>query len=93
MLRDNGVWAAALKQDHVELVVDPIESITEDGIVTVDGHEHKVDVIMFATGFKAADDLKPIEITGRSGRGLHQWWAGDARAYLGITIPDSRTCS
>ncbi len=87
MLRDNGVWAAALKQQHVDLVTDQIAAISEHGIITSDGEEHQVDVIIFATGFKAADYLEPMKITGREGRDLHRWWDGDARAYLGITIP------
>lgn len=87
MVRDNGVFVEALQQDHVDLVVDSITSISESGILTADGHEHKVDVIVFATGFQASEYLEPIHITGRGERDLHQWWQGDARAYLGIAVP------
>jgi 4-hydroxyacetophenone monooxygenase len=88
MLRDNGVWAAALNADHVRLVTETIDEITETGIRTADGVEHEVDVIIYATGFRARDFLAPIRVTGRGGVDLHAQWAGDPRAYLGITTPD-----
>jgi 4-hydroxyacetophenone monooxygenase len=28
-----------------------------------------------------------MQVTGRGGTDLHEWWDGDARAYLGITVP------
>ncbi|MDB5617301.1 NAD(P)/FAD-dependent oxidoreductase [Tardiphaga sp.] len=87
MLRDNGVWAAALKQPHARLVTDKIQRIDKRGIVTDDGQLHEVDVIVLATGFEASDYLMPIKVTGRAGKDLHDWWAGDCRAYLGITMP------
>lgn len=87
MLRDNGVWAAALKQPHAKLVTNKIEKIEEGGIVTEDGQLHEVDVIVLATGFQASDYLAPIKVVGRGGKDLHEWWAGDCRAYLGITMP------
>jgi 4-hydroxyacetophenone monooxygenase len=86
MLRDNGVWAAALRRDNVELVTEPIERITERGVRTAGG-EHEADVLIYATGFTASDFLVPMRITGRGGTELHERWAGDARAYLGITVP------
>jgi len=88
MLRDNGVWAEALKRDHVELVTDGIARITELGIITADGREHEVDVIVYATGFLASDFLNTVNMTGRDGTSLEQRWKGDAKAYLGITIPN-----
>jgi 4-hydroxyacetophenone monooxygenase len=29
-----------------------------------------------------------MQVVGRGGADLHQRWAGDARAYLGVTIPE-----
>ena len=87
MLRDNGVWAATLKRDNVDLVTDEIREITPTGIVTADGTEHDVDVIVYGTGFQASNFLTPMQVTGRGGVDLHEHWDGDARAYLGITIP------
>lgn len=87
MLRDNGIWAAALKQAHVSLVTDPIECIHDTGITTKDGAIYEADVIVYATGFKSSDYLFPMKVIGREGKDLHQWWQGDCRAYIGITIP------
>lgn len=87
MLRDNGVWAAALKQDNVHLVTDTIAEVTPTGIRTSDGVLHEVDVIIWATGFNASDFLESLQVTGVDGVDLHDYWDGDARAYLGITVP------
>ncbi|MGZ4505614.1 MAG: flavin-containing monooxygenase [Blastococcus sp.] len=88
MMRDNGVWPAALKREHVDLVTEKIVEITEKGVLTADGVEHQVDVIIYATGFRASDFLTPMTITGRGGADLHERWAGDATAYLGMHVPD-----
>ncbi|HEY8524939.1 MAG TPA: NAD(P)/FAD-dependent oxidoreductase [Acidimicrobiales bacterium] len=87
MLRDNGVWARTLKRPNVRLVTTPIREITPRGIVTADGEEHAVDVLVYGTGFQASRFLTPMAVTGRGGLDLHEHWDGDARAYLGITIP------
>ena len=86
ILLDNGVWAATLKRDHVELVSDTIDEITPEGVVA-GGQLREVDVIVYATGFHASEFLTPLRIRGRGGRDLHEHWGGDARAYLGMTVP------
>jgi 4-hydroxyacetophenone monooxygenase len=87
LLRDNGVWAGTLKRDNVQLVSDAIREIAPNGIVTADGVEHAVDVIIYGTGFQASKFLTPMKVSGRAGIDLHEHWAGDARAYLGVMIP------
>jgi 4-hydroxyacetophenone monooxygenase len=87
MLRDNGVWAATLKSPNVSLVTDSISAITHNGIRTEGGTEHEVDVIIYATGFKASHFLPTIAVKGRDGIDLHDQWSEDPRAYLGITVP------
>jgi 4-hydroxyacetophenone monooxygenase len=87
VLRDNGVWAEALKRDNVELVTQPICEITPSGLVLDDGTEIAVDVVVYGTGFQASKFLMPMRVTGRGGVDLHEQWGGNARAYLGITIP------
>lgn len=85
---DNG-WFDALKQPHVDLVTQGIERITPSGIVTSDGVEHELDLIVVAGGFKAERYLWPVAYTGRNGVTLEQAWAKDgARSYVGVTMPD-----
>lgn len=88
MLQDDGSWLRTLAREDVDLVVDGIERIERDAIVTADGSRHPVDVIVFATGFHANRFLWPIEVTGRDGVKLAERWGDDPRAYLGITVPD-----
>jgi len=83
----NGVWLAALKRENVELVTEKVVKITPKGIVTADGREHEVDVLIYGTGFQASNFLSFLKIKGRGGRDLHESWGGDARAYLGMTHP------
>jgi 4-hydroxyacetophenone monooxygenase len=87
MIRDNGVWARTLQRENVRLVTTPIERITEAGLLTADGALHEADVLIYGTGFQASRFLTPMQVTGRNGVDLHEHWKGDARAYLGITIP------
>lgn len=87
MLRDNGTWPAMLKSANVDLVTEGISHLSEGAVHTTDGRVHEVDVIICATGFKAADFLYPLQIRGPGGADLHAQWDGDCRAYLGITVP------
>jgi cation diffusion facilitator CzcD-associated flavoprotein CzcO len=69
---------------NVELVTDAIAKVTKDSIVTVDGTERRVDVIISATGFKTTKYLSAIEVTGAGGRPLDEAWVDGPQAYLGI---------
>ncbi|MBN3511968.1 NAD(P)/FAD-dependent oxidoreductase [Mycolicibacterium septicum] len=86
-LQDNGSWLGTLKRDNVDLIRTPIERITPSGIVTADGQTHDVDIIVYATGFRATDVLFPMTITGRDGVDLHDVWGQRPYAYRGITVP------
>ncbi|ORA39156.1 flavin-containing monooxygenase [Mycobacterium aquaticum] len=86
-LQDNGRWLSTLKRENVELVRTPIERITPTGVVTTDGVAHDVDIIVYATGFRATDVLFPMTITGRDGIDLHELWGQRPYAYRGITVP------
>jgi cation diffusion facilitator CzcD-associated flavoprotein CzcO len=77
----------ALKKENVELVPRAVASLTRTGIVDTDGVERAVDVIVMATGFQPANYLARLRVVGRGGRTLKEHWAGEPRAYLGITVP------
>jgi len=84
---DNGVWLGALKRPNVQLITEAITKITPKGVMTADGVEHEVDVLIYGTGFTASNFLSGLKVVGRDGRDLHETWAGDARAYLGMSVP------
>ncbi len=77
-------------RDNVTLVnlrTDPIERITPVGIKTRD-KEHKLDIIVFATGFDAmTGTLLKIDIRGRGGLTLRQAWEAGPKTYLGLQVP------
>jgi len=77
----------ALKQANVELVTRAVAAVTRDGIVDAEGVSRAVDVIVLATGFRPADYLSRLRVVGRGGRTLQEHWAGEPRAFLGITVP------
>lgn len=76
-----------LRREHVELVTEEIREVRERSVVTADGTEREVDVIVFGTGFRAADMPMAQRIRGRGGRLLAQEWHDNgAQAYLGTTV-------
>jgi 4-hydroxyacetophenone monooxygenase len=87
VLRDDGTWLRALKRDNVRLVTEPLREITATGLATADGTEYGADVLVYGTGFQASNFLTPMKVVGRGGVDLHTRWDGDARAYLGMTVP------
>ena len=88
IILDNGSWAAAMKRDNVQLITEPIREITPNGVVTADGTERAADVLIYGTGFTASEFLMPMQVTGRGGVDLRKQWGGDARAYMGIVVPN-----
>ena len=87
-LIDNG-WYETIQRDDVELVTEAIAEIRAHDVVTRDGRTFEADVLVLSTGFRALQFLWPMEIRGASGRTLAETWGrDDARAYLGVTVPD-----
>ena len=86
-LIDDGAYLKSLKRDNVQLLTDPVDCITGKGVRMQSGVEHEFDVLVYATGFKASSFLHPMKIYGLGGQELHEAWAGEPRAYKGITIP------
>lgn len=70
---------------QVELVTERIERLSANGVITADGREREVDVVVIATGFEVSRYLSAIEVTGRDGRRIDDAWSDGAQAYLGIT--------
>ncbi|AIT82188.1 flavin-containing monooxygenase [Novosphingobium pentaromativorans] len=79
----------AILADNTTLVDCGIRRINKNGVEANDGTQHDVDVIVFATGFRAHDYLYPMTVTGRDGKTLDEVWADKGpRAYCGSMVPD-----
>ncbi|WP_353109700.1 NAD(P)/FAD-dependent oxidoreductase [Gordonia sp. (in: high G+C Gram-positive bacteria)] len=70
-----------------EVVDTPIVSVTPDGIITDDGVVHPLDMIVLATGFRAHDYMRPMDLRGRDGVRIDDVWADGPRAYRMSAIP------
>src|SRR5699024_8579329 len=83
----SNTYYPALDQDHVDLVSDPITKVTGDAVVTADGVERPIDVLIVATGFHTTDQPIASAITGREGRTLAETWEQTGQvAYKGTTV-------
>jgi cation diffusion facilitator CzcD-associated flavoprotein CzcO len=76
----------AVAKPNVELETGGIREIRPRSIVTADGREIEVDVIVFGTGFRVTDMPAAELIRGRDGRSLAEVWNGSMQAYLGTSI-------
>lgn len=81
-----------MDKDHVEIIPikqNPVDHVTETGIVTADGKLHEYDIIAIATGFDSiTGGFMEIDITGVDGESLQKKWNGPKGAwtYLGMAV-------
>jgi cation diffusion facilitator CzcD-associated flavoprotein CzcO len=79
-------YYTALQREHVDLVAEPIDCVTDTSVVTADGKSVDVDVIVLATGFETSSYLSGLEVIGVDGESLHERWGLDPEAYLGTAV-------
>ncbi|AFM16382.1 putative flavoprotein involved in K+ transport [Mycolicibacterium chubuense NBB4] len=86
IIRDPGGYYAALTRDHVDVEASEPAQINATGIVTADGRQIDLDVIIYATGYHL-DFLSTVDIRGRDGKTLAGEWGDSPRAYRGGAVP------
>ena len=86
IIRDPGGYYAALTRDHVDVEASEPAEVNAKGIVTQDGRQVDLDVIVYATGYYL-DFLSTVDIRGRDGKKLADEWGDSPRAYRGGTVP------
>jgi cyclohexanone monooxygenase len=85
----SNTYYPALAADNVDLVTDGIAKVTGDAIVTSDGVERPIDVLIVATGFYTTELPITEHLVGRSGKTLAQTWRETGMAaYKGSTVAD-----
>jgi cation diffusion facilitator CzcD-associated flavoprotein CzcO len=79
----------AFCRDNVTLFdqTNGIKEITEKGIITQDGVEHELDLIVYSTGYDATDGVISYPVIGRQNKTLADAWREFPRAYLGTSAP------
>ncbi len=86
IIRDPGGYYAALTRKHVDVEASEPAAVNAAGIVTADGRQLDLDVIIYATGYHL-DFLSTVDIRGRSGKKLSEEWGNSPRSYRGGTVP------
>lgn len=80
-------WYPAIASDNVDLITDGIAEIRKNSIVSKDGEEREIDVLVIATGFHVTDPPIAQHVVGGDGRTLAEHWSETGmRAYKGTTI-------
>ncbi len=77
----------ALQRDNVELIACGLQQVSVTGLLTTDGRELELDVIIYCTGYRILD-FDRIDVVGRSGVTLAQSMGDKPRAHKGISVPD-----
>jgi len=77
----SGPFLRAIQQSNVEVVTEAIDHVSANGIVTADARDREFDVIALATGFKAHNYMRPMELVGRDGITIDEAWVDGPRAY------------
>ena len=86
---NSDTYYRAVANPKTEVITDGIARVTREGIVTADGTERPVDVIVFATGFHVTDSYTYVDIKGPRGEDLVDRWNREGvAAHRGITVAD-----
>ncbi len=89
----SNTWFPSLQRPNVRLVTQAVTQIKPEGVVSADGTLHPCDVIIWGTGFKAAELVTPMRIFGESRPADDEapelsalWRRQPAATRLGITV-------
>ena len=77
-----------IQKENVEVVDQAIDRLEGNCVILKDGSRHEVDVLILATGFKALNYMRPIQITGRDNTDLYQVWQQRITAYRSLMLPN-----
>lgn len=81
-------YLEALVKPNVRPIYGGIERVTKHGIISADGVEHKMDILVCATGFQVA--FKPaFKVINGAGKSIQEDWGEGVNLYFGISAPRS----
>ncbi|CAF3264857.1 unnamed protein product [Rotaria sp. Silwood2] len=79
-------WYSTLQKPNVKLVTNRIQEIKSHSIITQNGDEYPVDIIIWSTGFHTQE--LPLPVYGINGCSLGKQWSETIQAYRGVTVPN-----
>ncbi|MBJ7336207.1 NAD(P)/FAD-dependent oxidoreductase [Mycolicibacterium sp.] len=86
---NSDTYYRGIANPKTQVITEPIVRMTQSGIVTGDGVEHPVDVVVFATGFHVTDSYSYVDIKGPHGEDLVDRWNRDGvQAHRGVAVAD-----
>ena len=80
-------YYATYDKANVTLVTGAVESLDATGVVSA-GEHYDVDVVIFATGFKAFNISNEIDLAGIGGLSLSKAWKDQVTSYKSVMIRD-----
>jgi cation diffusion facilitator CzcD-associated flavoprotein CzcO len=84
---NSDTYYRGIAHPHTKVITEGIERMTPTGIVTADGVEHPVDVVVYATGFHVTDSYTYVDIKGAGGEDLVDRWNREGiQAHRGIAV-------
>ncbi|KRD18055.1 4-hydroxyacetophenone monooxygenase [Mycobacterium sp. Root265] len=84
---NSDTYYRGIANPKTSVITERIERVTPSGVRTVDGVEHPVDVLVWATGFHVTDSYTYVDIKGADGEDLVDRWTSEGMAaHRGITV-------
>jgi cation diffusion facilitator CzcD-associated flavoprotein CzcO len=77
----------AVQKPNVTLEFGRISRIVPEGIEMADGTVHRLDVLVYATGYDPHAYMRPMQVTGIDGVDLDTLWKDRIYSYGGIALP------
>ncbi|WP_264046144.1 DUF4873 domain-containing protein [Mycobacterium paraffinicum] len=71
---------------RVKLAASAIEAVTASGIRTSDGAEHRVDAIVYGTGFSIPEQPSDRTLIGAGGMTIRQAWHDGMEPFYGVAV-------
>ena len=82
ILRTDDYWKT-FNRKNVKLYSAGVSHFTDTSLVLDEGTEINPDVVIFATGFDASENMAPVDIIGRNDLNLRELWKEGGEAYKG----------
>ncbi|EFV14270.1 flavin-containing monooxygenase [Segniliparus rugosus] len=76
----------AIQRQNCTFVPHAVVEVREDGVRAADGSEHKLDCIVFATGYDVGDRGSAFRLIGRGGRTIAEDWAHGMVGYKSVNV-------